>query len=372
MKICLVGNRAKRAVSTYEKYKNIENPIEIQGPLDDMDNLREFKSNLRKVNDGLVITSCDDDASIPYLKDIGFSFIEIGSKEQLPKYKCTFIPYSCLEHIMMQKLEIAIEKIRNPIIDCLICGDDNKNPVLPSELSRNLLRLQENGISRLSVYPGDMEKIESILEATYLFDVEVMEISASEVNEKMETGGLICADNNLNTYWDFGLKKKMDFNTYIMLKPDALIKNKFEKVLEEIYGSGFQIEGFIPFVNFVENAMKLYYLKPKPYDSLVRKHLEMSVEIFDDMGMILMLSKAISYVNQMKETLWLKERIRKLSFTFGCNGGIGEYGKESTFQLNMAHCPDTGLYNYRKDMEIISSFGTLYNFDKTEAMKYLI
>lgn len=372
MKICLVGNRAKQAVSTYEKYKNIENSIEVPGPLDDMDNLREFKSNLRKVNSGLVITSCDDDASIPYLKDIGFSFIEVGSEEQLPKYRCPFITYSSLAHTIMQKLEEAIEKIRNPIIDCLICSNDDTNPTLPSDLSRNLIRLQENGISRLSVYPGDMTKIESILETTYLFDVEAMEISASEVNEKMETGGLICADNNLDTYWDLGLRKRMYFNTYIMLKPDALIKNKFEKVLEEIYRSGFQIDGFIPFVNFVENAMKLYYLKPKPYDSLVRKHLEMSVEIFDDIGMILILSKAISYVDQMKETLWLKERIRKLSFTFGCNGGIGEYGKESTFQLNMAHCPDPGLCNYRKDMEIISSFGTLYNFNKTEAMKYLI
>lgn len=372
MKICFVGDRAKQAISTYEKYKNIENPIEVPGPLGDMDNLREFKSNLRKVNGGLVITSCDDDTSIPYLKDIGFSFIEVGSEEQLPKYKCTFITYSCLEHTMMQKLEIAIEEIRNPIIDCLICSDDDTNTALPSELSRNLLRLHDNGISRLRVYPGDMTKIESILEVTYLFDVEVVETSVSEANEMMETGRLICADNNLDTYWDFGLKKRMDFNTYIMLKPDALIKNKFEKVLEEIYRSGFYIEGFVPFGNFVENAMKLYYLKPRPYDSLVRRHLEMSAEIFDDMGMILTLSKAISYVDHMKETLWLKERIRKLSFTFGCNGGIGEYGEEATFQLNMAHCPDPGLCNYRNDLEIISSFGTLYDFDKTETMKYLI
>ena len=372
MKICLVGNKAKQTVSLYEKYKNIENPIEAPGPLDDMDNLREFKSNLRKVNGGFVITSCDDDTSIPYLKDIGFSFIEVGIEEQLPKYKCPFITYSCMEHTMMQKLEEAIEEIRNPIIDCLICGDDNENPVLLSELSGNLLRLQENGISRLMVYPGDMAKIESVLEASYLFDVEVMEASVSEVNEKMETGRLICADNSLNTYWDFGLKKRMGFNTYIMLKPDALIKNKFEKVLKEICRSGFQIDGFVPFGNFVDNAMKLYYLKPKPYDSLVRKHLEMSVEIFDDVGMILILSKAIYYVDKMKETLWLKERIRKLSFTFGCNGGIGEYGEEATFQLNMAHCPDPGLCNYRKDLEIISSFGTLYDFDKSETMKCLI
>lgn len=163
-------------------------------------------------------------------------------------------------------------------------------------------------------------------------------------------GYILWSDNNI--YSDWYLNAKRIFNSYLLLKPDS--RTYINEICEMIDESGFSINKMYILNDFKEHALNLYNDKNFSYLKLIESHLNNVAYLFGNQGLILYLMKDDDILNNINDTLKLKEYIRKkYSFTHAHNGYLTIDGNIS--HLNLAHCPDCDEKKFEHDINYFDS-----------------
>jgi organic radical activating enzyme len=239
------------------------------------------------------------------------------------------------EILLNEKIRLSIPIIKG--------GIDNEDKL------KEMISMTNNYVDEYVVrtlYPNTENKEDYFAD----FDYNNKLVKMEKDNDISDFDGLILWSDN-KFYKDWQLLQERPMYTYLLLKPDS--QTYINEVINTIYKNNFKIKKVYKLDNFKEQALNLYKDKTSSYLELVKKHLEYSAYLFGNNSLVLILDKDISYEQLARETLELKEIIRKqYSFTHSVNGYLKV--NNDLLHLNMVHTPDSDINIYDRDINVLN------------------